>query len=90
MGGRRRGCGDRRWRKFRQPPPAPAPVEDPRAEELRQKLEESRAVVDEPEEFDSAETTVDEAEPVDVQDRRDAVHERGRAAAEEMRRRSTE
>ena len=59
------------WRKFRQPPPEPAPVEDPRAEEL-----------------DSAETTVDEAEPVDVQDRRDAVHERGRAAADEMRRRS--
>jgi hypothetical protein len=76
------------WRKFRQPPPTPAPAEDPRAEELRQKLEESRAVVDAPEEFDSAETTVDEAEPVDVQDRREAVHERGRASAEEMRRRS--
>jgi len=76
------------WRKFRQPPPAPAPVEDPRAEELRQKLDESRAVVDAPEEFDSAETTVDEAEPVDVQDRRDAVHDRGRAATDEMRRRS--
>ena len=76
------------WRKFPQPAPAPAPVEDPRAEELRQKLEESRAVVDAPEEFDSAETTVDEAEPVDVQDRRDAVHDRGRAAADEMRRRS--
>jgi hypothetical protein len=76
------------WRKFRQPTPAPAPVEDPRAEELRQKLEESRAVVDAPEEFDSAETTVDEAEPADVRDRREAVHERGRAAADEMRRRS--
>jgi hypothetical protein len=76
------------WRKFRQPPPTPAPAEDPRAEELRQKLEESRAVVDSPEEFDSAETTVDEAEPVDVHDRREAVHERGRASAEEMRRRS--
>jgi hypothetical protein len=45
-------------------------------------------VVDAPEEFDSAETTVDQAEPVDVENRRDAVHERGRAAAEEMRRRS--
>jgi hypothetical protein len=78
------------WRKFRQPPPEPTPAEDPRAEELRQKLEESRAVVDEPEEFDSAETTVDQAEPVDVGDRREAVHERGRAAAEEMRRRSAE
>jgi hypothetical protein len=75
------------WRKFRQPPPEPVPVEDPRAEELRQKLEESRAVIDAPEELDPAETTVDEAEPVDVQDRREAVHERGRAAADEMRRR---
>jgi hypothetical protein len=78
------------YRKFRQPQTPPAPAEDPRAEELRQKLDESRAVVDAPEEFDPAETTVDEAEPVDVHDRRDAVHERGRAAAEEMRRRSAE
>jgi hypothetical protein len=62
--------------------PAPAPAPDPRAEELRQKLEESRAVVDEREEFESAETPVDEA---DVDDRRRAVHDRGRAAAEQMR-----
>jgi hypothetical protein len=73
------------WRKLRRPD---APVEDPRAADLRAKLEESRAVVDEPEEFDSAETTVDQAEPVDVSDRRSAVHERGRAAAEDMRRSS--
>lgn len=80
------------YRRLRRPGalPAPAPVEDPRAEELRRKLEESRAVVDEPEEFDSAETTVDQAGPVDVSGRRSAVHERGRAAAEEMRRRSGE
>ena len=38
------------------------------------------------EELEAAETTVDEAEPVDVEDRREAVHERGRAAADEMRR----
>jgi hypothetical protein len=62
--------------------PAPAAAPDPRAEELRQKLEESRAVVDEREEFESAETPVDEA---DVDDRRRAVHDRGRAAAEQMR-----
>ena len=61
---------------------APASAPDPRAEELRQKLEESRTVVDEREEFESAETPVDEAE---VDDRRRAVHERGRAAAEQMR-----
>jgi hypothetical protein len=62
--------------------PAPAPAVDPRAEELREKLEESRVVVDEREEFESAETPVDEAE---VDDRRRAVHDRGRAAAEQMR-----
>jgi hypothetical protein len=65
----------------RRPAPAP-PVSDPRADELRQKLDESRAVVDEREEFESAETPVDEAE---VDDRRRSVHERGRAAAEQMR-----
>jgi hypothetical protein len=64
--------------------PLPAPVPDQRAEELRQKLAESRAVVDEREEFESAETPVDEAE-VEVDDRRRAVHDRGRAAAEQMR-----
>ena len=64
--------------------PAPLPAPDPRAEELRQKLDESRAVVDEREEFESAETSVDEVE-VEVEDRRRAVHERGRAAAEQMR-----
>lgn len=62
-----------------------APDADPRAEELRQKLDESRPLVDEREEFESAETTIDQAE-VDpgVEDRRADVHERGRAAAEEM------
>jgi len=63
--------------------PLPAPAPDPRAEELRLKLDESRAVVDEREEFESAETPVDEAE---VDDRRRAVHERGKAAADQMRR----
>jgi hypothetical protein len=62
--------------------PAPLSAPDPRAEELRHKLDESRALVDEREEFESAETPVDEAE---VDDRRKAVHERGRAAAERMR-----
>jgi hypothetical protein len=68
------------WRKLR---PAPEPVEDPRAEELRRKLEESRTVVDEQhEEASSPETPVD---TVEVEDRRQAVHERARAAADEMR-----
>jgi len=66
----------------------PAPVADPRAEELRRRLDESREMAGEREEFEAAETPVDEAEPADVADRRRAVHERGRATAEEMRRES--
>jgi hypothetical protein len=63
--------------------PAPAPADDPRAEELRRKLEESRTVAEEQhEEVASPETPVDEA---DVESRRAAVHERARAAADEMR-----
>ena len=69
----------------RKPSPAP-PGPDPRAEELRRRLDESRSIVDEREEFESAETPVDQAEPSDVAGRRDAVHERARAAAEQMRR----
>ena len=68
----------------------PAPAEDPRAEELRRKLDESRTIVEEREEFESAETPVDAAEPAEVADRRKAVHERGRAAADEMRGGSTD
>ena len=70
------------YRKFR-PTPAAAPEDDPRAEELRRKLEESRTVVEEQhEEAASPETPVDE---VDVESRRAAVHERARAATDEMR-----
>ncbi len=72
------------YRKLR-PTPAPplAPADDPRAEELRRKLEESRTVVEEQhEEAASPETPVDE---VDVESRRAAVHERARAATDEMR-----
>jgi len=61
---------------------------DPRAEELRRKLAESRAIVDERDEFEAAETTVDEVQaPGDPEIRRRAVHEAGRAAAERMRER---
>jgi hypothetical protein len=78
-----------------------APVEDPRVEELRQRLEESRTVAEEQhEEAASPEVPVDavrepssepepspepEREPAGVEDRRRALHERARAAAEEMR-----
>lgn len=53
---------------------------DPRAEELRRRLDESRAVAADQEEFTSGET------PVEAEDRRRDVHERGRAAIDEMRR----
>ena len=84
------------WKRFRRAPePAPAPAEDPRAAELRQRLEESRTVAEEQhEEAALPETPVDEAPdaPADasVEDRRSAVHERARAAAEKMRGQSSE
>jgi hypothetical protein len=67
---------------------------DPRAGELRERLAESRAVVDEREEFEAAETPVDEVKPVadaderrrDIDERRRKIHERAREAAEDMRR----
>ena len=72
------------YRKFRPAPAdAPGPTDDPRAEELRRKLEESRTVAEEQhEEAASRETPVDEA---DVESRRAAVHERARATTDEMR-----
>jgi hypothetical protein len=72
------------YRKLRpSPAPSPAPADDPRADELRRKLEESRTVAEEQhEEVASPETPVDET---DVESRRAAVHERARAAADEMR-----
>ena len=64
------------------------PRDDPRAAELRSKLAESRTIVDEREEFESAETPVDRAEPApQVDERRKRVHDEGRRAAERMRRR---
>ena len=54
---------------------------DPRADELRRRIDESRGLEDEREEFEAAETPVDEADP---EARRRHVHERGRAAVERM------
>jgi hypothetical protein len=67
--------------------PAPAPVETDQAEELRRRLAESRAIVDEREEFEAGETPVDRAEPEsgDPDERRRRVHEQGQAAIEHMR-----
>jgi hypothetical protein len=64
-----------------------APPEDPRAEELRRRLAESRAIVDEREQFEDGETPVDLAEPEagDPNERRRRVHEQGQTAIERMR-----
>jgi hypothetical protein len=77
------------WRRVRRRPPGWVEIEpvDPRAEELRQRLEESRGVVEDREEFEAAETTVDTVEdvPADPAERRRAVHTEGRGAVERMR-----
>jgi hypothetical protein len=65
--------------------PVPATEPDSRAEELRRKLAESRDLVEERDEFESAETPVDRAEPSDVEQRRRQVHKQAHAAAEELR-----
>jgi hypothetical protein len=68
---------------------APVPDVDPRAGELRRKLAESRAIVEEREEFESAELTIDLAEPApeDPDSRRRAVHDAARETVEQMRKR---
>jgi hypothetical protein len=77
------------YRRLR-PEAALAPAEDPRAAELRERLDESRGIVEEREEFESAETPVDAAGEPSPEARRQVVHERGRAAADAMRGRSAE
>ena len=72
-----------RWPRPREAE-APEPEPDPRAEELRRRIAESRALVEERDEFEQAETTVDRADP-DVDERRRSVHEHGRATVDEMR-----
>lgn len=70
----------------------PVPVvPEPHVEALKTKLAESRVVAEDREEFESAETPIDEAEtvPGEVGDRRRSVHERGRQVAEQMRRGSS-
>ncbi|HEY6068751.1 MAG TPA: hypothetical protein VIU81_08630 [Gaiellaceae bacterium] len=71
-------------RRRREPPAG----EDPRADELRRKLAESRDIVEERDEFEASEVTVDRAEPApeDPESRRRAIHEAGRSAVERMKR----
>jgi hypothetical protein len=79
-------AGAAAYRALTRRPAAPV-VPEPHAEALKARLAESRAVVEDREEFEAAETPIDQAEPVpsDVGDRRRAIHERGRSAAEQMR-----
>ena len=60
---------------------------DPRAMELRRKLAESRTIVEERDEFEGAELTVDLAEPApeDPESRRRALHDAARETVERMR-----
>jgi hypothetical protein len=58
---------------------------DTRAEELRARLAEARAAGDDREEFESGETPIDEAVPLDPDARRRAVHEQARSAIDEMK-----
>jgi hypothetical protein len=62
------------------PAPAPAPAQHP-SETLRAKLDESRAVAADREEFEAGETPVDEADP---DARRRAVHEQARTQLNEL------
>jgi|SRR5436305_6919189 len=73
--------------RHRRPLPSPAPPgPDPRAEELRRKLAESRSIVEERDEFEAAETPVDRVEPApELDERRRRVHERARGTARKMR-----
>ena len=64
----------RAWLRRRRARAGPDP-----ADELRRKLEESRELAADQEQFAAGET------PVDADERRREVHERGRAAIDEMR-----
>ena len=63
----------------------PKPTADPRADELRRKLDDSKQLVEEREQFESGETPVDEVELRTLEGKRAAVHERGHEAARQMR-----
>jgi hypothetical protein len=74
-------AGGALYRKLRRKKPDPEP--DP-ASELRRKLDESRALTQERDEFEAGEVPVDQAEP-GIDERRREVHERAQASIDEMR-----
>jgi len=73
-------AGGALYRKLRRKKPSAEP--DP-ASELRQKLDESRAITQERDEFEAGEVAVDQAEPGVAERRRD-VHDQAKASIEEM------
>jgi hypothetical protein len=77
-----------RWLRLRRRRPE-TPAADP-AEELRQKLQESRAEAASPEPEPPQTPREAAAEVTSADDRRREVHERGRAAIEQMRERGGE
>ena len=79
-------AGAAAYRALRRRAPKPI-VPEPHVEALKSKLAEARVVAEDREEFESAETPIDQAEtvPAELADRRRSVHERGRKVAEEMR-----
>jgi hypothetical protein len=60
---------------------AEAAAADPRAEQLRARIEEAKAAADDRDDFEAGETPVDAADPAT---RRSAVHEAARARIDEM------
>jgi hypothetical protein len=69
----------------RRPSEPPQPLTSDPAAELRQKIDEARALAAERDEFEAGETPVDEAEPASVDERRRQVHADAESALNEMR-----
>jgi len=80
-------AGAAAWRVLSGRKKAAADGPDPRAEELRKRLDESRSIVSEREEFEEAETPVDHVEErrePGVDERRKSVHDHARTTIDEL------
>jgi hypothetical protein len=76
------------YRAFRRPS-APVREPDARADELRAKLAQAREAGDDRESFEAGETPVDQVDVTPAEDldtRRRSVHDKARAAIDEMQR----
>ena len=79
-------AGAAAYRALVRRPSAPT-VPEPHVEALKTKLAEARDAAEDREEFESAETPIDQAEsvPPELAERRRSVHDRGREMADQMR-----